>query len=73
MQMLITNLLAEAARIRRDFNIVNSNEDLRISVGINEEQHVDQIYDIKERWRMRTRNAKQHCRKLLAAETSYRN
>ncbi|GKV22895.1 hypothetical protein SLEP1_g32710 [Rubroshorea leprosula] len=46
MEMLITNLLAEAARIRRDFNIVHSNEDLGISVGINEEQQVDQIYMI---------------------------
>ncbi|KAK6252533.1 hypothetical protein QUC31_014253 [Theobroma cacao] len=69
-EMLVHDLLAEADRLKGGFDFGNSDKGLRLSKKINEHQQVEQICDIKERWNSRRRNAKQHRKKLLAAESS---
>ncbi|OMO78252.1 hypothetical protein CCACVL1_14545 [Corchorus capsularis] len=61
-EMLVQDLLAEAARLKGGFDSINLNNELRLSKGINEQQDLEQITDIKERWNIRRRNAKQHRR-----------
>ncbi|GLT50355.1 hypothetical protein SLA2020_238450 [Shorea laevis] len=65
-ETMITDLIAEAARIREGFPIISLEEGTQ-STGINEEPQVDQVRDIKERWSIRRRNAKHYRRKLLTA------
>ncbi|KAK8582866.1 hypothetical protein V6N13_069634 [Hibiscus sabdariffa] len=71
-EMLINDLLAEAARLTGSrSNSENSNKELRSSNVRNEHESVEQICNIKERWHFRRRNAKQHRNKLLLnAESS---
>ena len=69
-EMLINDLLAEAARLKGSRDSENSNKELRLSKEINEHHQLEQICDIKERWNLRRRNAKQHCKKLLTSESS---
>ncbi|XWS22607.1 hypothetical protein CRYUN_Cryun29cG0050700 [Craigia yunnanensis] len=69
-EMLINDLLAEAARLKGSCDSENSNKELRLSEEINDHHQLEQICDIKERWNLRRRNAKQHCKKLLTAESS---
>lgn len=65
-EMLINDLLAEAARIRGDLAPQNFNKEFQISEGITH-AGVDNIYDIKERWALRRRSAKQcHGRRTTA-------
>ncbi|KAF3431254.1 hypothetical protein FNV43_RR25984 [Rhamnella rubrinervis] len=66
-EMLINDLLAEAARIRGDHAPENLNKEFQISEGIIHTQ-VDNIRDIKERWALRRRSAKQCHRKRITAE-----
>ncbi|XVE92409.1 hypothetical protein REPUB_Repub01dG0094600 [Reevesia pubescens] len=69
-EMLINDLLAEAARLTGGGDSENSNKELILSKEINEHHQFDQICDIKERWKLRRRNAKQIGKKLLTAESS---
>lgn len=57
-EMLINDLLAEAARIRGVSDTENSG-DHRMLGKIFDERKVDELYDIKERWALRRRNARQ--------------
>uniref|UniRef100_A0A5B7BHD4 DUF220 domain-containing protein n=1 Tax=Davidia involucrata TaxID=16924 RepID=A0A5B7BHD4_DAVIN len=63
-EMLINDLVAEAARIRGVLDSKNSNKDLGVSRGISDKHDVDKICDIKERWAMRRRNVKRCHRRL---------
>ena len=63
-EMLINDLLAEAARIRGDLG-EKSNKELESSQDILAE--VDNVSDIKRRWALRRRNAKLYHRRLLTA------
>lgn len=67
-EMLINDLLAEAARIRQGFVPESSDKELVISKGMSDEHGVDDICDIKERWTLHRRNAKQCHRRLLTAK-----
>ncbi|XVF02468.1 hypothetical protein REPUB_Repub04eG0178000 [Reevesia pubescens] len=69
-EMLINDLLAEAARIKGCCDSENSNKELGLSKEINEYHQVEQLCNIKERWNLRRRNAKQHRKQLLTAESS---
>ncbi|XP_062110322.1 uncharacterized protein LOC133822111 [Humulus lupulus] len=64
-EMLINDLLAEAARIRGDLGPQKSNKESESSQEILSE--VDNVHDIKTRWAMRRRNAKLYHRKQLTA------
>ncbi|KAH1064163.1 hypothetical protein J1N35_029150 [Gossypium stocksii] len=71
-EMLINDLLAEADRLKggRDSEI---SEELRLSNEIGGHHHqLEQVPDIKERWKSHRRNRKlsRHCRKLLTEESS---
>lgn len=66
-EMLINDLVAEAARIRGDLAPENLNKEFQISEGIIHTQ-VDTILDIKERWALRRRSAKQCHRRQITAE-----
>ncbi|KAK6931053.1 protein of unknown function DUF220, partial [Dillenia turbinata] len=63
-EMLINDLLAETARVRGDTGINRSIRDCETSQGALVECRIDEISDIKERWAIRRRNARQ-CRKRL--------
>ncbi|XP_059448599.1 uncharacterized protein LOC132179832 [Corylus avellana] len=68
-EMLINDLLAEAARIRGGFGPESSEKELVISKGMSDERGIDDnICDIKERWALHRRNAKQCHRRLLTAK-----
>ncbi|CAK9158175.1 unnamed protein product [Ilex paraguariensis] len=64
-EMLIYDLLAEAARIRGVYSTENSKGELGVSEGLSDECQVNKLCDIKERWALRRRNAKQ-CHKKVA-------
>ncbi|XP_059633715.1 uncharacterized protein LOC132276343 [Cornus florida] len=64
-EMLINDLLAETSRIRGVFDTKSSNEDLGIYHGVSEGCEVDEICDIKKRWALHRRNAKQCRRRCL--------
>ncbi|KAK3223360.1 hypothetical protein Dsin_010385 [Dipteronia sinensis] len=65
-EMLINDLLAETARIRRGLDTAKSNEKLEERCReIEDKCQIDQISNIKERWTLRRRNAKQHNKRLL--------
>lgn len=64
-EMLINDMLAETARIRESLNPEKSRKALEISVGMSDEGLVDNKWDIKERWTLRRRSAKQCHRRLL--------
>ncbi|XP_052879005.1 uncharacterized protein LOC108477576 isoform X3 [Gossypium arboreum] len=63
-EMLINDLLAEAARLKGGFDAENSVNE------INEQHQVEQINDIKERWNLHRRNVKLRGKRLLTAEPS---
>ncbi|XP_062159018.1 uncharacterized protein LOC133866492 [Alnus glutinosa] len=67
-EMLINDLLAETARIRQGFGPESSEKELVISKEMSDERGVDDICDIKERWTLHRRNAKQCHRRLLTAK-----
>lgn len=60
-EMLILDLLAEAERIRGDVKGEVLNKELEISQGMCDRNLLDRVLDIKERWAMHRRNARQ-CR-----------
>lgn len=66
--MLITDLLAEAARIRGGCtsvpDISEEGKELVISEKISDEFSAQGICDIKKRWAMRRRNVRQSDRRL---------
>lgn len=64
-EMLINDLLAEAARIRGDLGPEKSNKESEFSQDIFSE--VDNISDIKRRWALRRRYARQYHRGFLTA------
>ncbi|KAI9168654.1 hypothetical protein LWI28_000049 [Acer negundo] len=66
-EMLINDLLAETDRIRRGLDTATkSNENLEERCReIEDDFQIDQISNIKERWTLRRRNAKQHHKRLL--------
>lgn len=64
-EMLINDLLAEAARIRGVVpDSKNSMDEVGILAGISDEREVDELCDIKERWARRRKNGRQGLRKL---------
>ncbi|XVF43999.1 hypothetical protein PTKIN_Ptkin02bG0084700 [Pterospermum kingtungense] len=71
-EMIINDLLAAADRIRGGRDLENSNKELILSKEINENDPVEQICNIKERWNFRRtrRNAKQHRKKPVSAGSS---
>ncbi|XWS69015.1 hypothetical protein CRYUN_Cryun04dG0143400 [Craigia yunnanensis] len=64
-EMLINDLLAEADRLRGGCDSEKSNEELRLSKEMNEHDQVEQTCNIKERWNLRRKNAKQRRKKLF--------
>ncbi|XAR65071.1 hypothetical protein NMG60_11009037 [Bertholletia excelsa] len=63
---LITDLLAEAAKVRGDSNAKASREGI-MSKGFSDDEyqvHVNQMLDIKQRWALRRRHGKQLYRRL---------
>ncbi|KAE8698909.1 Pantothenate kinase 2 [Hibiscus syriacus] len=69
-EMLVNDLLAEAARLTGGNQAVSQNsKDLRLSNKRNEDHPVEHICNIKERWNLHRRNAKQHRKKLLNAQS----
>lgn len=64
-EMLINDLRAEAARIRGDLGPEKSNKEFELSEDLLSE--IDNVSDIKRRWALRRRNAKQCHRRLLTA------
>lgn len=70
-EMLIHDLLAEAARIRGGFDSTKSNGQLETCEDAKTVlEQIDQIYDIKKRWTFRRKNAKQRHKRLLTDEAS---
>lgn len=67
-EMLINDLLAEAARIRGELNPEKSGNEVEMSEEVL--NPVDNISNIKERWAMHRRNAKQCHRRLPIAKCS---
>ncbi|XP_023538140.1 uncharacterized protein LOC111798998 [Cucurbita pepo subsp. pepo] len=69
-EMLILDLLAEAERIRGDVKDEVTNEELQISQRICDSNSLDSVLDIKQRWAIHRRNAKQRgrTRSFLAAK-----
>ncbi|KAK9021690.1 hypothetical protein V6N11_011666 [Hibiscus sabdariffa] len=63
-EMLIHDLLVEAARLKGVFEAENSNNKLRFSKE-NNEHRVRQIYDIKQRWNLHGRNAKPRGKRMF--------
>ncbi|KAE8690813.1 mov34 family protein [Hibiscus syriacus] len=69
-EMLINDLLAEAARLTGGHRPVSENsKERRLSNKRNEDDPVEHICNIKERWSLHRRNTKQHRKKLLNAES----
>ncbi|KAE8663850.1 Pantothenate kinase 2 [Hibiscus syriacus] len=66
-EMLIHDLLVEAARLKGAFDAENSNDDLRFSKEINEHHRVGEIHGIKQRWNLHRRNAKPSGKRMLTA------
>ncbi|KAJ9169553.1 hypothetical protein P3X46_017734 [Hevea brasiliensis] len=66
-EMIVNDLLAEAAKIRGDFSTAGS-KGSETSQDLYDEQGNDKSSDIKERWAPHRRNAKKHHRRLLSAE-----
>lgn len=67
-EMLINDLAAEAARIR---GVENSERELALPEGLLLDRvQVDELRDIKERWALRRRTAKQCQRRLTLTEKS---
>lgn len=64
-EMLINDLLAEAARIR-GFSSTNTIEHV-ISEKIYDKCQIDELGDIKERWTMRRKISRQSSKRLLLA------
>ncbi|XP_068327126.1 uncharacterized protein [Pyrus communis] len=64
-EMLINDMLAEAARLRGELNPEESNKEIEMSQDGEVLSHVDNVSDIKERWALHRRNAKQCHRRLL--------
>ncbi|XP_057949043.1 uncharacterized protein LOC131144422 isoform X1 [Malania oleifera] len=62
-EMLINDLLAEAARIRGCNDIRNSDAELGASEDVSGDLPVEEICNIKERWALHRRNAKKHRRR----------
>ena len=60
-EMLINDLLAEASRIRGDLGPQKSDKEIEPSRATLDE--IDSVTDIKRRWALRRRNAKQHKRR----------
>lgn len=67
-EMLIHDLVAEAARIRGDFNALRSADGEKGMSEENLDDTVDKTSAIKERWAVRRRSAKLGNRRLLAAK-----
>ncbi|PSS26867.1 17-beta-hydroxysteroid dehydrogenase type 6 like [Actinidia chinensis var. chinensis] len=63
-EMLVSDLLVEAARIRGDSDTRNPIEEVNVSERAIDECQVGQIVDIKQRWALRKKNAKQLRRRL---------
>ncbi|KAM7251158.1 hypothetical protein ACFE04_023041 [Oxalis oulophora] len=63
-EMLVNDLLVETARIRGDPNCLKFDEEFENPQGTSDECLIDQITDIKERWAIRRKNAKQYSRRL---------
>ncbi|KAI4314335.1 hypothetical protein L6164_027254 [Bauhinia variegata] len=66
-EMLIHDLLAETARIRGGFETEKSDGKLQ-KISDENLNLVDNLSDIKERWRVRRKNAKRNQRRLLNAK-----
>lgn len=64
-EMLIHDLLAEAARIRGSFDPGKSNGKLEVHQESKDLHQIDQISDIKERWAFRRRLAKQYLKRFF--------
>ncbi|MBA0550946.1 hypothetical protein Golob_021853, partial [Gossypium lobatum] len=66
-EMLIHDLVAEADRLTggRRSDSKTSSKEFRLSKELNEYDPVEQIFNIKQRWSLHRRNAKQHRKKLL--------
>lgn len=62
-EMLINDLLAETARIRGVSSSDSITEQV-LSEKILDKCSVDQLHDIKERWELRRKNARQHRKRL---------
>nr|KJB15572.1 hypothetical protein B456_002G185100 [Gossypium raimondii] len=67
-EMLIHDLVAEADRLTggRQSDSKTSSKEFRLSKELNEYDPVKQIFNIKQRWSLHRRNAKQHRKKLLS-------
>ncbi|GMI99739.1 hypothetical protein like AT1G70480 [Hibiscus trionum] len=65
-EMLIQDLLDEAARLKGVFAAENLDNELRFSKQIKEHHQVWQIYDIKRRWNLHRRNAKPRGKRMLS-------
>ncbi|KAM0984133.1 hypothetical protein FF1_011663 [Malus domestica] len=63
-EMLINDMLAEAARLRGELNPGESNKEIEMSQDGQVLSHVDNVSNIKERWALHRRNAKQCHRRL---------
>ncbi|XP_070671096.1 uncharacterized protein [Malus domestica] len=63
-EMLINDMLAEAARLRGELNPEESNKENEMSQDREVLSRVDNVSDIKERWALHRRNAKQCHRRL---------
>lgn len=66
-EMIVNDLIAEAARIRGDFSTAGP-KGSETSQNFDDEHQNDKSCDIKERWAQHRRNAKKHHRRLLTAE-----
>lgn len=64
-EMLIHDLLAEAARIRGSLDPGKSNGKLEVYQESKDLHQIDQISDIKERWAFRRRLAKQYLKRFF--------
>ncbi|KAH1122529.1 hypothetical protein J1N35_005689 [Gossypium stocksii] len=66
-EMLIHDLVAEADRLTgsRRSDSETSSKKFRLSKELNEYDPVEKIFNIKQRWSLHRRNAKQHRKKLL--------
>lgn len=62
-EMIVTDLAAEAARIRGDYNTAKS-EEFETTLGLSYDLRKDKSSDIKERWALHRRNAKKRHRRL---------
>ncbi|XP_015894751.3 uncharacterized protein LOC125420002 [Ziziphus jujuba] len=65
-EMLINDLVAEAVRIRGECSPENLDKEFQVPLGLHTQ--VENIHDIKERWALRRRHAKQCHRRRISAE-----